>query len=175
MIRIAKREDGPACAEIYAPFVEKTDFTFELTAPTGDEMSGRIADTLLLRPWLVWDDGEIRGYAYAAKYRDRPAYQWCTEVSVYVRGDSHRRGIARALYGELLALLAKQGYVNAYAVIGGANAVSIAFHEAVGFTKFAVYRGVGFKLGQWRDVAWLEKTIRTRVPDPAPPTPFGSL
>ncbi len=175
MIRIARPEDGAACAEIYRPYVETTDFTFETHAPAGEEMSRRIVETLAQRPWIVFDDGAVRGYAYAAKYRDRPAYQWCVETTVYVRGDSHRRGIARALYAELLSILTRQGFVNAYAVIGGANAVSIAFHEAVGFTPFTVYKGVGFKMGQWRDVAWLEKQLNERALDPKPPIPFGAL
>lgn len=175
MIRVARTEDGAACAEIYRPYVETTDFTFETDPPSAAEMERRIVATLPERPWLVFDDGAPRGYAYAAKYRDRIAYQWCVETSVYVRTDSHRRGIARALYGELLAILTKQGFVNAYAVIGGANAVSIAFHEALGFTPFTVYRGVGYKLGAWRDVAWLEKQLNPRTNDPRAPIPFARL
>jgi phosphinothricin acetyltransferase len=114
-------------------------------------------------------DTEIIGYAYGGQYRVRAAYQWSTEVTVYVRAAAHRRGIGRALYTSLLALLRLQNFYNAYGVITVPNAASVGLHEALGFTAAGICRHVGFKLGRWHDVGTWELALRVpSVPD-APP------
>ncbi|HEX4875408.1 MAG TPA: GNAT family N-acetyltransferase, partial [Chitinophagaceae bacterium] len=125
-------------------------------------------------PWLVCEaDGRIAGYAYASRYRERVAYQWSVECSVYVHDDYHRSGIARALYTALFSILKKQGYRNVYAVINLPNERSVAFHENMGFRWFATYEQVGYKLGQWKNVGWWRLIINEFNQEPGPVIPFS--
>ena len=127
-------------------------------------------------PWLVCEcDGIVAGYAYATRHRLRAAYQWCVETSVYVHPDFHRSGVARGLYTSLFAILAAQGFVNAYAGITLPNAHSVALHEAHGFVPLAVYRGVGFKTGQWHDVGWWHLGVNPHPVSPDEPKPLADV
>ena len=176
LIRLATLADGPALASIYAPAVTGRATSFELEPPDGDEMARRVERLTARTPWLVCAHaGAVVGYAYASPHRDRPAYQWSVEVSAYVRADVHRAGVARALYASLFAVLVLQGFRNAYAGITLPNAASVGFHEAVGFTPVGLYRNVGYKLGAWHDVLWLERALGPHGPDPAVPTPLAAV
>lgn len=173
-IRVARVADAAAVHAIYAPVVRDTYISFEVEVPDVAEIERRIAGTLRDFPWLVWEEeGEVAGYAYASRHRDRRAYQWSVDVTAYVHADYRRRGIGQALYRALLPRLAGQGYFNAYAGIALPNAPSVALHESVGFTPVGVYRGVGFKCGAWRDVGWWQCRLRELEPDPADPRPFA--
>jgi len=173
VIRVARIEDAAQVLEIYAPNVTGEFISFELEAPTVDEMRARIAKTLPTHPWLVHDEGgRVAGYAYASKHRERAAYQWATDVSCYVRPEARGRGIGKALYTELLQHLEAQGFRNAYAGIALPNEASVKLHESVGFVPIGVYRNVGFKLGAWRDVGWWARAIGTPERDPQPPRAF---
>jgi L-amino acid N-acyltransferase YncA len=171
-IRLAAPTDGSALAAIYAPIVVGAATSFELDAPDGQEMGRRIARVTARTPWLVCEEqGEVVGYAYASSHRERPAYQWSVEVSAYVRDDFKRRGIGRALYESLFAVLILQGFRNAYAGITLPNAASVRFHEALGFATVGVYHRVGYKLGAWHDVMWLARTLAPH--DISPPKPLS--
>lgn len=147
--------DAARCAEIYAPFVNDTVISFEDVAPTAAEMATRIERLTKTHAWLVADDGgEILGYAYGCPHRERAAYRWATEVSVYVDPRHQRRGTGRALYEALFGLLAERDYRIALAGIALPNDASVALHEACGFEPVGVYRRIGFKLGAWWDVGW---------------------
>jgi L-amino acid N-acyltransferase YncA len=147
--------DAEAIAAIYAPFVTDTVISFEEVAPAPPEMAARIERLTETHPWLVAaDGGEILGYAYACPHRERAAYQWATEVTVYVDPRHQRRGVGRRLYEALLADLADQGYRIALAVIALPNDGSVGLHEACGFELVGVLRSVGFKHGKWWDVGW---------------------
>jgi phosphinothricin acetyltransferase len=173
-IRTATPDDAAAVAAIYAPIVQHTTISFETEPPDDAEMRGRIEKTLASLPWLVALDeaGAVCGYAYASKHRERAAYQWSVDTTVYVRYDQRGRGVGRGLYGRLLPLLAELGYCQAFAGIALPNDRSVGLHEAVGFTALGVYRDVGFKQGQWRDVGWWQKTL-ARPDDPQPPRAFA--
>jgi L-amino acid N-acyltransferase YncA len=173
-IRGATEHDATAVAEIYAPAVAATAISFELEPPTATEMARRIAQTITMYPWLVYEDadGTVMGFARAARFRERPAYQWSVEVSAYVRRDAHRRGIGRRLYETLLPLLAKQRFCTAYAGIALPNAASIGLHESLGFVPVGVFRGAGYKLGAWHDVGWWQRPLHPLDPDPALPIPY---
>src|SRR5262245_56707304 len=115
-IRSIHIRDAKAVRDIYAPFVSESATSFELEPPDVPLMEQRIHALKDQYPWLVFEaDGNVLGYAYASCHRERQAYQWCVEVSVYVHASAYRRGVGRALYVSLFEILRRQGYVNAYA------------------------------------------------------------
>ena len=170
-IRIAAAADAAAIRAIYAPFVSDSATSFETAVPDVAEIERRVATLGERYPWLVFEeDGAVLGYAYASPHRARAAYQWCTEVSVYVDGRARRRGIGRALYLALFDLLRRQHYVNAYAGITLPNPSSVGLHESLGFVRVGVYPQIGFKFGTWHDVMWLHLRLQDGPPvsDPLP-------
>jgi phosphinothricin acetyltransferase len=175
-IRLAVSADGLSLAAIYAPFVDGDATSFELVAPTGDEMAARVEKTTARTPWLVCErNAEVLGYAYASPHRDRAAYQWSVEVSAYIRQDARRAGVATGLYRSLFSVLSLQGFRMAYAGITVPNAMSTGFHQSQGFTLVGVYRNVGYKLGEWRDVAWFDRALAAPAREPAPPIPLPAI
>lgn len=156
-IRFASLRDDAAIAAIYAPIVASTVISFELVAPDAAAMRARIAAQSPTKPWIVAElDGAVAGYAYASSFRDRPAYRFGAEVTVYVAEAARRRGIGLTLYRSLLRLLATQGYRRAFAGIALPNDGSVALHRAAGFTESGVVHAAGFKFGRWHDVAFFE-------------------
>jgi L-amino acid N-acyltransferase YncA len=175
VIRLAGDQDATAIAAIYAPFVADAT-SFEAEPPSVDEIRRRVAEMTINYPWLVCEcDGVIAGYAYASWHRTRLAYRWSVETSVYVHPDYRRCGVARGLYISLFAILAAQGYVNAYAGITLPNARSVKFHEALGFLPLTVYRGIGFKLGRWHDVGWWHLLVKRHPESPEDPQSLEEL
>lgn len=175
-LRLATPADAEAMLAIYAPLVAQTAISFELVPPSAGEMAQRIGSILPEYPWLVAErDGFVLGYAYASRYRPRPAYQWCVECSVYVHPEARRQGVAAGLYKTLFEILKLQGLYKVYAAITLPNAGSVAVHEALGFLHFATYRSVGYKLGSWHDVGWWELDLRSALGEPAALLPFGQL
>jgi L-amino acid N-acyltransferase YncA len=169
-IRLAHNSDADAVASIYRPIVEQTSISFETVPPDRLEMARRIAETLRHYPWLVCErDGRVIGYAYAARHRVRAAYQWSVDTSVYTDRQYRRSGVGRGLYLSLFGILAAQGYFNAYAGIALPNDSSVALHESMGFEPLGVYRRVGYKLGEWRDVGWWQLNIREHEATPSDP------
>lgn len=176
VLRIATDRDAEAILAIYAPIVRETPISFELETPTLDEMRERIVRTLAQLPWLVIEeDSRVLAYAYASTHRDRPAYQWSVDVSVYAAPQARRRGYARRLYTALLALLRQQGYYTAFAGIALPNAASIGLHEALGFKLVGVFQKPGYKLGAWRDVGWWALPLREYDASPLLPKKFPEL
>lgn len=174
-VRLATASDAEAIAAIYAPAVTDEPTSFELTPPDDAEMARRIEKVLARTPWLVFDDGDVLGYAYGGTFRDRPAYQWSVEVSAYVRGDAQRRGIGRLLYSCLFEILIRQGFRNVVAGVTLPNPASVALHEGVGLSYLGRYKGVGYKMGAWHDVGWFERELAPRGSNPPPPVPIGEL
>lgn len=176
LIRLATPADAAAIAAIYAPYVRETAACFEVEPPDHAEMARRVKEVGQTHPWLVAEaGGTVLGYGYATRHRPRRAYQWCTEVSVYVQHSGHRAGIGRQLYQPLLELLRLQGFINVYAAITLPNPGSVAFHEALGFTAFTVFRNIGFKLGRWHDVGWYLKVLAGHDPAPRDPLQMSAL
>ena len=176
-IRLAEESDAKAIQEIYAPIVANTATSFEIVPPPEDEIKQRITDISLKYPWLVCElEEEVRGYAYASGHRaTRPAYQWSTDVSVYVHHSARRRGVGRALYTSLFAILVRQGYYNAFAGITLPNAGSVGLHESFGFQPIALYKNVGFKLGNWHDVGWWQLALQQPAPFPESPVNINDV
>ncbi|MGD9956962.1 MAG: N-acetyltransferase family protein [Candidatus Nanopelagicales bacterium] len=168
-LRPATTHDAARIAEIYAPHVESSYASFEETAPDPFEIAGRMTVEPRL-PWLVALDGEtVLGFAYAAHHRVRRAYRWACDVSVYLDASATGRGVGSALYAELLPLLTGLGYVQCFAAIALPNDASVALHRAHGFAELGVYRDVGFKLGEWRSVAWFQRTLVDPPAEPSEP------
>ena len=172
-VRVATVGDAEAVAAIYAPYVLETAISFEEDPPSALEMATRISATLKAYPFLVFeDDGEVIGYAYASAHAARPAYRWSCNVTAYASANSHRRGVGRSLYTELLGLLARQRLHSVFAGIALPNEKSIGMHEAMGFVHLGTYRQVGFKQGAWHDVGWWQRPLAEHPPI-AEPIPFA--
>ena len=175
-IRLATEADASGVLAIYAPLVDETAITFDITPPTEDELRERLKATLSNIPWLVCTtDGAIAGYAYAGSHHPREAYQWSADCSVYVHADHRARGIGRALYTTLFSCLRAQGFYNVYAGITLPNAASVALHEAMGFRLVGVYESVGHKLGAWHDVGWWHLALRPYDESPTAPQPLQAV
>lgn len=175
-IRIARDEDAAAIHAIYAPSVLDGVATFETGLPGVEAMRERLRARLQHYPWLVWEEaGEVLAYAYAGRFRERAAYDWIAETSIYVRADAHRRGIAGRLYRGLLDVMRLQGITQAVGVITLPGTASVAMHEAMGFTPAGVWRQCGYKLEQWWDVGVWQKELQVAANPPAAVTPFPQL
>jgi L-amino acid N-acyltransferase YncA len=176
MIRIARAEDAQAIHAIYAPAVIDTAITFETELPGADVMRQRILTRLQHYPWLVWEEkGDVLAYAYATRFRERAAYDWIAETSIYVHADARRRGIARRLYEALLAVMRLQGINQAVGVITMPGEISVALHEALGFAPAGIWRKAGYKLGQWWDVGVWQRELQPPAHPPAAVTAFSAL
>jgi len=173
--RLATEADAGAIAAIYAPYV-MTPITFDTEAPTASDFAGRIAELQQTYPFLVAEvDGKIVGYAYAHRFRERAAYQWGAELSIYLVRDYHRRGAGRALYEALLKILKRQGFRMAYGCVTVPNPASVALHEKLGFRSIGAFRGAGWKGGAWHDVMWFERRLGGGTGAPMPIVPIGEL
>lgn len=174
-IRPASEDDADGVLAIYAPIVRESAISFEYEPPTPAEMRRRIREIGARHPWLVAEDGDgVAGYAYAGTWRARSAYDWVAETSVYVAERARRRGVARALYAELLQRLRRAGYAAAVGGMTLPNPASAALHEALGFRRVSTYPRCGWKYGAWHDVGfwWLELEPAPGAPrPPAPPLP----
>ncbi len=165
--------DAAACAAIYGPFVADTPISLEEIVPSEAEIAARIERISATHPWLVAElEGDTVGFAYGSPHRERSAYRWAADVTVYVSPAAHRRGVGRALYERLLSDLARQGVHVACAGITLPNEASVGLHEALGFGAVGVYRRIGFKLGMWRDVGWWQLQLLPETDDA--PAELGS-
>ena len=175
-LRIAAPDDAAALLAIYKPYVENTTITFEYDVPTLEEFTARIAHTLERYPYLIaLSDGEPVGYAYAGPFKNRAAYAWAVELSVYVRKDFRGTGIGKALYAAMEEVLRRQHVTNLNACITYPSVGSEQFHEKLGYTTVAHFHKCGYKLGRWLDMIWMEKILAEHADTPAPFLPFSAL
>jgi L-amino acid N-acyltransferase YncA len=161
-LRTATTADIPAITRIYAHAVTYGTASFELEPPDQAEMARR-QQALLARdfPYIVAElAGTVAGYAYAGPYRDRRAYEWCVEDSLYIAPELHRRGIGRLLLTRLVAESEARGFRQMIAVIGdSANTASVAVHAAVGFRLIGNFQSIGFKHGRWLDTVLMQRAL----------------
>ena len=159
-LRVARTDDAAALAEIYAPFVRGSAVTFEYDAPDAQAFAERIADTLRQYPYLVLTrHGAAVGYAYAHRVRERAAFDWAAEPSVYLAPEAQGRGAGGVLYACLTELLERQHLRALYACITLPNESSLRLHRRLGYREAGVWHAAGWKHGAWHDVAWLEKPL----------------
>lgn len=169
-IRPAESGDAAAIAAIYAPIVTHTAISFEDVAPSPAEMAKRIATVTRQFPWLVAIvDGTIVGYAYASRHRERAAYRWAADVSIYLAAEARGLGIGRQLYEQLFAIASALGYRRLYAGVKIPNPASERLHRALGFVPVGTFRRTGFKLGRWHDVRWFELVLSDNDDAPSDP------
>jgi len=175
-IRAARLEEAADIAAIYATYVETTAATFEEQAPTRVEMEQRIAARPRL-PWLVAEgaDGTILGFAYAGLHHQRSAYRWSANCSVYLHESAWGRGVASALYRDIIDAVRNLGYVSLFAGIALPNDSSVALHERLGFQRIGVFPASGFKLGCWRDVGWWRLSLRDPPEQPLEPAEWPEV
>ena len=168
-IRCALSSDASSILDIYAPYIANTAVSFETEVPAVEDFMQRIMRNQESCPWLVYESGGlIAGYAYASKHRDRAAYQWSLESSVYVNESFRQQGIATKLYQTLLQILKYQGCRNLYAGITLPNEKSVNFHQKMGFSKIADYKNIGYKFNRWHTVGWYELQLNDYSDAPAP-------
>lgn len=162
LVRPATLADAPACAAIYAHHVLHGTATFETEAPGDADMAARMAKVLSAgSPWLVavGEDGGVLGYAYAAQFRDRPAYRFACEDSIYIAEEARGKGVGTALLTDLLAAAEAAGFLQMLAVIGGAEPASRAVHARAGFVETGRMHSVGRKHGKWLDTLYMQRAL----------------
>ena len=175
-IRVAVPEDAFELVKIYAPYVTDTAVTFEYEVPGIEDFEGRIRETLKRYPYLVVEEADsILGYAYASPFKERAAYAWSVETSIYLCHSVKGRGIGTVLYGKLEELLRRQNICNLCACITYPNPESIGFHEKSGYRMVAHFNSAGFKLGAWHAIVWMEKELCRHSVPPMPFLPFPEL
>lgn len=162
VIRTANEADAPAMLEIYRHYVQASTISFETEVPSAEEYIARVRKYLSGWACVVAEagDGQLVGYAYGSSHRERAAYKWSVETTVYVAQGAQRGGIGRGLYADLMPRLAAAGYCNAYAGVALPNPESVGLHLAAGFQPIGTFPRVGYKFGQWRDVAWFHLVLR---------------
>ncbi len=182
-IRTARPEDAPELLKIYAPYVEDTAITFEYTVPTLADFKGRIEHTLKKYPYLVAErDGELLGYAYTGEFKERAAYDWAVETSIYVRQDCKRLGLGRRLYAALEAVSRLQNVLNLYACIAYPKTEdeyltrnSVEFHTHLGFKLVGEFHNCAYKFNRWYNMVWMEFPLGDIPSNPGAFIPYPAL
>lgn len=182
-IRVATPQDAEALLAVYAPYVTDTAITFEYEVPSLTEFRERIQHTLERYPYLVMEqDGEILGYAYAGPFKERAAYDWAVETTIYVKRGMKKQGIGRKLYQALEDTLIRQNILNLNACIGYPTVEdeyltrnSMEFHQHLGYRLVGQFYQCGYKFGRWYDMVWMEKLVGEHGVEPARVKPFPEL
>ncbi len=167
----ATSADAPAIAAIYAHHVLTGTASFEAQPPAVGEIAERMARLYDQGwPWLVakGSDGAVLGYAYASQFRDRAAYAFTCENSIYLRHDRLGQGIGTVLLAALIEASADCGFRQMIAVIAGTEPASVALHARAGFVEAGSLKAAGRKHGQWIDVLYMQRALGSG--DSMPPT-----
>jgi phosphinothricin acetyltransferase len=156
MIRPVSPADAAAICDIYNYYIGNTVITFEEIPVKTAAMEERICTISAKYPYIVWEEaaGEINGYAYVNTWKERSAYTFSAEVSIYIREGFQGRGMGRKLMERLLEEVRK---TDIHTLVGGItlpNEGSIALHEKFGFKKTAYFGEIGYKFNRWLDVGY---------------------
>jgi len=159
-IRNATFKDASDILSIYAPYITDTYITFETEVPTIKEFTARIESIIKNYPYLVCEvDGKIIGYTYASEHRQRGAYQYSADVSIYILPEYQQQGNGKLLYTKLFELLRERGIYTIFAGIALPNQKSLGLHKSFGFKEVGVFHNIGYKFDKWIDTMWLEKPL----------------
>ncbi len=183
MIRAARPQDAAALLSIYAPYVRETAITFEYAVPDVEEFTRRICAVQEKYPYLAaLAEGRIVGYAYVSPFKERAAYDWAVETSIYVAMDARRMGVGAKLYAKLEECLKAQGILNVNACIGYPEKEdkyltrdSVRFHEKLGYKMVGRFHACGYKFDRWYDMVWMERWIGAHVSPQPPIRPFSAV
>lgn len=157
IIREVMKADSAGIIQIYNYYVENTSISFEEKPVTQQEMERRIGAVTQGYPWLVYEEsGEVLGYAYINRWKERSAYRFTAETTIYVEKSRAGQGIGSKLLSVLLDRARAMGLHALIAVIAQPNKKSVALHEKFGFKKVAHFAQVGFKNDHWVDVGYWE-------------------
>lgn len=162
LLRPAEERDLAGIRAIYLPEVLHGSASFETEPPDEAELARRLAKVRGQGlPWLVAAiDGQVAGYAYAGPYRERPAYRFTVEDSVYIADWARGRSLGRILLTAVVAAAGRAGCRQMVAIIGdSANAGSIRLHEACGFAHVGTLKAVGLKHGRWLDTVIMQRAL----------------
>ncbi len=182
-ITMATEADAEELLKVYASYVTNTAITFEYEIPSVAEFSQRIRNILQRYPYIVAvEDNHIVGYAYASAFKERAAYSWAVETTVYLKQDSRGKGLGRKLYVALEDILKRQNIINLNACIAYTadedaylDNTSSVFHEHLGYTKVAHFTKCGYKFSTWYDMIWMEKIIGEHSGKPEPFIPITKI
>ena len=182
-LRMARPEDAPALLEIFTPYVLQTAVAFNYEPPTLEEFRSTMTDRLRRYPYLVAQRGEeLIGYAYASPFKQRAAYDWAVETSIYVKQGQTGTGCGRKLYEALERILRAQHILSMYACIAYTDHEdahltnnSMRFHAHMGYELTAKFPKCGFKFGKWYDMIWMHKEIGSHNGPPSPVIPITAL
>ncbi len=159
-VREVTMDDVIDITKIYNHYVENTTITFDLVLSTEEEMAERITGIMKTYPFLViTEDDEVVGFAYASQWKDKAAYQFCAETTIYLHPNAVSKGLGLRLYNALLAALPLFDIATVIGCITIPNPESIALHEKLGFKKVGEFDHVGFKFEKWINVGYWQKHI----------------
>lgn len=169
-LRLANENDYSSILKIYEPYITDTTITFEYKVPSISDFSKRLYNIQKTFPLIVCEiDNIVAGYAYISRFREREAYDWSTESSIYINPFYQGKNIGKALYFALIELAKLQGYCNIYGVVTMPNLKSEKLHDSFGFTTIGVTHNVGLKFGKWLDAKWYELNINEYSNQPEKP------
>lgn len=156
LLRLAEVSDSDSILNIYKPYILNTSVTFEYTVPSSENFRKRVESILSQYPYLVCeDDGNIVAYCYAARFKERAAFGWDCELSIYMKDEYKGRGIGKALYGAVIDICELMNLRNIYGLVVYPNEASEKLHERFGFQLEGVLKKTGYKFGEWLDVLLL--------------------
>lgn len=167
IFRNVMKDDVEDLLNIYSYYVANTAITFEYEVPSVEEFSIRVTNTLKKYPFIVAEfNSEIVGYAYAGPFKERPAYDWSVETTIYLSKDCRGKGIGKKLYLALENKLKEQNILNLYACIASPinedeylTKDSIEFHQYLGYQIVGEFHKCGYKFERWYNMVWMEKII----------------
>ena len=183
-IRMTRAEDAEQIAGIYRFYTEHTAVTFDCVPPDARFFEEKIARTLARYPFLTLEkEGRVAGFAYASPFKDRPAYDFLVETTLYLEKDQRGRGYGKELYEALENELKRQNVLRMEACVALPRAsgdpylsdASVRFHEKLGFHTVGRFEKSGWKFGRWFDMIWMEKTIGEEDDPPRAFVPYGEL
>lgn len=172
-IRFARQDDISAIYKIYQYYVINTTATFAYEMVDMQEMIHEFQHIEPLYPYLVSEvDGKVVGYIYVHRYREKAAYQWDVELTIYIHPQYRKQHLGSLMMEAMLRILKMQGFIRVYSCITVPNENSMRLHERFDYHTIATFTKTGYKFGCWHDVVWMEKVLQDIPEAPKPWIPL---